>query len=124
MGIGFMSITGLIFILGKSFLPGLYINEEEVVNIASSLLVIAAFFQISDGIQVVGLGALRGLEDVRVPTIIAVIAYWLIGLPFGYFLCFELELGARGIWFGLLTGLSMAAIMLSYRFNLLTNRLL
>lgn len=124
MGIGFMSITGLIFILGKSFLPGLYINEEEVVNIASSLLVIAAFFQISDGIQVVGLGALRGLEDVRVPTIIAVIAYWLIGLPFGYFLCFELELGARGIWFGLLTGLSMAAIMLSYRFNLLTKRLL
>lgn len=124
MGIGFMSITGLIFILGKSFLPELYIKEEEVVSIASSLLVIAAFFQISDGIQVVALGALRGLEDVRVPTIIAVIAYWLIGLPFGYFLCFELELGARGIWFGLLTGLSMAAIMLSYRFNSLTKRLL
>src|SRR5690606_23151984 len=118
------ALTGVIFILGRSFLPGLYIQEEEVISVASSLVVIAAFFQISDGIQVVGLGALRGLEDVRMPTIIAVIAYWVIGLPFGYILCFHLDLGARGIWFGLLIGLSMAAIMLSYRFNLLTKRLL
>lgn len=124
MGIVFMALTGVIFILGRSFLPGLYIQEEEVISVASSLVVIAAFFQISDGIQVVGLGALRGLEDVRMPTIIAVIAYWVIGLPFGYILCFHLDLGARGIWFGLLIGLSMAAIMLSYRFNLLTKRLL
>ncbi len=124
MGIGFMSITGIIFILGKSFLPGLYIQEEEVITVASSLVVIAAFFQISDGIQVVGLGALRGLEDVRMPTLIAVVAYWIIGLPVGYFLCFHMDLGARGIWFGLLIGLSMAAAMLSYRFNLLTRRLL
>lgn len=124
MGIAFMSLTGIIFVVGKSFLPGLYIQEVEVINIASSLVVIAAFFQISDGIQVVGLGALRGIEDVKMPTVIAVIAYWFIGLPFGYFLCFTLQLGARGVWFGLLTGLSMAAIMLSYRFNLLTRRLL
>lgn len=124
MGIGFMSITCLIFIVGQSYLPSLYIKEDDVINIASSLLIIAAFFQISDGIQVVGLGALRGLEDVTVPTIIAVIAYWIIGLPVGYFLCFELELGTRGIWFGLLIGLSLAAMMLSHRFNTLTKKLL
>lgn len=124
LGVGFMCFTALIFILGQSFLPGLYSKDAEVIGIAASLVVIAAFFQISDGIQVVALGALRGLEDVRVPTVIAVIAYWVIGLPLGYFLSFHMGLGARGIWFGLLTGLSLAAIMLSYRFNLLTRRLL
>lgn len=124
MGIVFMSVSCIIFILGNNFLPGLYINDDEVIKIASSLVIIAAFFQISDGIQVVGLGALRGLEDVRIPTIIAVVAYWIIGLPLGYLLAFPMNLGARGIWFGLLAGLSLAAILLSWRFNALTKRLL
>ena len=124
MGIGFMAFTCFCFVIGNSFLPSLYIKDQEVIDIASTLLVIAAFFQISDGVQVVGLGALRGLEDVKVPTIIAVVAYWLIGLPVGYFFGFGLGLGARGIWFGLLTGLTLAAIMLSFRFHLLTKKLL
>lgn len=124
MGVAFMSFTCILFVIGKGFFPTLYVNEKEVIDIASSLLVIAAFFQISDGVQVVGLGALRGLEDVRMPTLIALVAYWIIGLPLGYLLGFVLNIGVKGIWFGLLTGLTLAAIMLSIRFNILTKRLL
>lgn len=124
MGIIFMSFTCFLFVIGKEFLPTIYVNEQEVIKIASSLLVIAAFFQISDGVQVVGLGALRGIEDVRMPTLIALLAYWIIGLPLGYFLGFVLNMGVKGIWFGLLTGLTLAAVMLSVRFNVLTKRLL
>lgn len=124
MGGAFMTVSAIIFIAGSHFLPALYIKEEDVIQMASTLLVIAAFFQISDGIQVVGLGALRGLSDVKMPTLITLVAYWVLGLPFGYFLSFQMEMGARGIWFGLLTGLTVAGILLFIRFNSLTRKLL
>ena len=84
----------------------------------------AAFFQVSDGVQVVGMGALRGIEDVRIPTLIAVTAYWLIGLPAGYVLAFTLDFGANGIWYGLLIGLTLAAVALFYRFRHKTNQMM
>jgi len=87
------------------------------------LLVVAGLFQLSDGIQVVGLGALRGMSDVKIPTLITLIAYWIIGLPLGYLLGFTLNLGAMGVWFGLFAGLSMAAIFLFIRFNILSKKL-
>ncbi len=120
----FMGFAAILFIALRNFFPALYINDAEVIEIASQLLVVAAFFQISDGVQVVGMGALRGIEDVKVPTIIAVTAYWVVGLPAGYLLGFRYGFGATGIWYGLLIGLSFAAVLLFYRFRHKTNRML
>jgi multidrug resistance protein, MATE family len=120
MGVLFMIGSGILMILGNKIIPMLYIDDPEVIQIASMLLIIAALFQISDGVQVVGLGALRGLEDVRVPSVISLVAYWVIGLPIGYILCFKAGLGANGIWTGLLVGLSVAAILLFFRFKKLS----
>lgn len=120
----FMSVTGLIFILMRSYLPTLYIDNGEVVALSASLLIIAGMFQLSDGIQVAGLGVLRGLEDVRFPTLITLVAYWVIGLPLGYFLAFQLDMAEKGIWYGLLIGLSITAVVLFYRFHKLSNRMI
>ncbi len=117
MVIIFMSFFAVTYFLGRNFFPGLYIHDSEVIEIASSLMVIAALFQISDGIQVVGLGSLRGLADVKIPTLITFIAYWIIGLPLGYVLGFTFNLGVSGIWYGLSLGLTVAAIMLFIRFK-------
>ena len=116
----FMSITGLLFILMRFYLPTLYIDNQEVIALSSSLLIIAGLFQLSDGVQVAGLGVLRGLEDVRFPTLITLVAYWVIGLPLGYFLAFQLGFAEKGIWYGLLIGLSVTAVVLFYRFNKLS----
>jgi len=123
MGVAMMSVAALIFVVGKNFLPTLYIDEPEVVELAGSLLVIAAFFQLSDGAQAVGLGILRGMADVRVPTVIALVAYWVIGLPVGYWLSFEFHLGPQGVWYGLLIGLTLAAVLLFVRFHYISKRL-
>ncbi|WP_299986330.1 MATE family efflux transporter [uncultured Pontibacter sp.] len=123
MGTLFMMGSGLLMIAGKNFIPSLYIDDPVVIEIAATLLIIAALFQISDGVQVVGLGALRGLEDVRIPSLISLIAYWVIGLPVGYVLCFKLDFGVNGVWTGLLVGLSVAAILLFWRFKMLSSRL-
>lgn len=119
----FMLSFAIVFLLTRNQLPLLYINDVQVVEMAASLLVIAAFFQLSDGLQVVGLGALRGLSDVKVPTLVTLVAYWVIGLPLGYFLAFGLGWEEMGIWSGLLIGLTLTAIMLIYRFHALSLRL-
>jgi multidrug resistance protein, MATE family len=120
----FMAVSCVLFIIGNQFFPSLYIDEAEVIRIASGLLIIAAFFQISDGVQVVGLGALRGLADVKVPTYVTLVAYWVIGLPIGYLLAFPLGLGVNGVWYGLLIGLSVTAVLLLYRFHQLSRKML
>lgn len=120
----FMAICAIGFIVGRYFLPSLYIDNQEVIEIASSLLIIAGFFQISDGIQVVSLGALRGLEDVKIPSILTFVAYWILALPTGYLLAFHFDMGAQGVWYGLLTGLTLVAIIMFWRFNVLSKRLL
>lgn len=113
----------IIFMAGQHFFPSLYVRNEEVIEIAASLLVIAAFFQLSDGIQVVGLGTLRALEDVKIPTLITLIAYWVIGLPGGYILAFHFNMGVKGIWWSLFAGLTTAAVLLSFRFWKLSKRI-
>ncbi|MFN3800280.1 MATE family efflux transporter [Belliella pelovolcani] len=120
----FMLVSAVIFIVFREFLPSLYIDDDVVIHMSASLLVIAGFFQLSDGIQVVGLGALRGMADVKVPTIVTLIAYWVIGLPLGYFFAFNLGLQEKGIWYGLLIGLSVTGAMLLYRFHALSANLL
>lgn len=117
MGILFMGCTALLFIVLRHWFPVLYIDDISVRELAASLLIIAAIFQISDGIQVVGLGVLRGLADVKIPTIITMIAYWFMGLPVAYIMGFTLNLGAHGIWIGLFIGLTTAAILLYLRFK-------
>jgi MATE family multidrug resistance protein len=123
----------ILFLLGRYWFPSLYLDINDVANItdnteviviAAELLLVAAFFQISDGIQVVVLGALRGLQDVKIPTVITFISYWLIGFPVSFYLCLYTNLKSTGIWIGLLTGLSASAIMLYLRFNYLTKKLI
>lgn len=129
----FAMVFGLLFFVFKDELPKLYVDFKdaknfndnlEVVSIASKLMLAAAIFQISDSIQVVVLGALRGLQDVKIPTLITFVAYWIIGFPISYFLGKEEMYGSFGIWLGLLAGLSSAAILLTIRFNFLTKRLI
>ncbi len=117
LGASIMMFAGIIFILFRNYLPTLYVNDEVVISYASSLLIIAALFQISDGIQAVGIGILRGLTDVKIPTAITFIAYWIVGLPVGYLLGFTFDLGVQGVWIGLLLGLTTSAILLTLRFN-------
>ena len=118
LGTAIMATAGLIFISFNKFLPTLYIDDPRVISYASSLLIIAALFQLSDGVQGVGIGILRGLTDVRIPTVITFVAYWVIGLPVAYLLGFILDFGVQGVWVGLLTGLTASATMLTLRFNL------
>jgi MATE family multidrug resistance protein len=112
------------FMLFKDLLPWMFTNNLEVIKIASSLLIIAGLFQLSDGLQAVILGALRGLQDVNVPSYLTFIAYWVIGFPVCYYLGKILDLGTFGIWIGLLTALTSSAAMLFFRFNYLTNKLI
>jgi MATE family multidrug resistance protein len=118
----FMFVCALLFFLLRFLLPTLYIDDPQVISLAASLLVLAGLFQLSDGIQVVGLGVLRGLEDVKVPTIVTFLAYWGLGLPLGYLLAFKLGFAEKGIWIGLLIGLTLTAGMLLYRFNRLSKK--
>jgi len=124
LGMIWMSVSGILFISLRNFLPYIYIRDEEVINIASQLLIIAALFQLSDGIQAVGIGILRGLTDVKGPTIITFISYWIISLPIGYVLGFIFKLGVTGVWIGLLIGLTCSAIMLTIRFNYKSKKLI
>jgi MATE family, multidrug efflux pump len=117
LGAAFMTLMAVIFISLRNFLPALYISDKEVISIASSLLIIAGLFQIFDGIQGVGVGILRGLTDVKIPTAITFIAYWVLGLPIAYVLGFSFKLGVQGVWIGLLIGLAASAVMLTLRFN-------
>lgn len=112
------------FILLKDELPWIFTEDLEVIKIASGLIVVAGFFQLSDGLQAVILGGLRGLQDVNIPSLITFIAYWVIGFPICYFLGTELNLGTFGIWIGLLSALTSSALMLFFRFNYLSNKLI
>jgi MATE family multidrug resistance protein len=112
----FMSINAFVFIALRFYLPTLYLKDVEIIKLSSSLLLITAFFQLSDGIQCVGLGNLRGLGDVKIPSFITLLAYWILGIPIGYILAFKMHLGVEGIWYGLLIGLSVAAVLLLVRF--------
>ncbi|TBW26497.1 MATE family efflux transporter [Gramella sp. KN1008] len=119
-----MGIFAILFILLNDILPGFYIDNLEVVTLAAQLLIVAAVFQLSDGMQVVILGALRGLQDVKLPTLICFIAYWVIGFPVSYYFGQEERMGSMGIWLGLLAGLTSSALLLYFRFNYLSKKLI
>lgn len=121
------------FLIFRDWLPTLYLDQNTLVNvndnkeviiIASKLLLVAAFFQIFDGLQVAILGALRGLQDVKIPALITFISYWLIGFPVCYYLGLHTPLKSVGIWIGLFTGLFVASILLYIRFHSLSKKLI
>ncbi|MFC4210637.1 MATE family efflux transporter [Pedobacter lithocola] len=113
----FMSCTAILFVVAHNIMPFIYTEDLKVIQIASQLLIIAGFFQLFDGTQVVGLGVLRGLGDVNIPTFITFLAYWVVGIPVGYLLGFKFGLGVNGIWYGLTFGLLTASILLFLRFQ-------
>ncbi|MGB2086774.1 MAG: MATE family efflux transporter [Flavobacteriaceae bacterium] len=123
----------VIYLNFSDILPWIYLEDYgeqtpartlEVVGIASGLLLVSGFFQITDGLQAVILGALRGIQDVNIPTLLTFISYVVIGLPVSYYLGLHTELKAMGIWIGLLTGLSTSAFLLFLRFEFQTKKLL
>lgn len=119
-----------VFVACNEWLPWLYLDSATgldtfaVAELAGSLLFIAAFFQIFDGAQVVALGSLRGLQDVRIPTWITFLAYVLIGVPVMLCLSVEAAMGARGVWIGLCLGLVVSSLLLYLRFRYLSNKLI
>lgn len=116
-------IFAVFFIVFRFVMPVIFNDEQAVRGIVSSLLLITALFQLSDGVQVVALGVLRGIKDVTIPTWITFICYWLIGLPCCYLLGFIFEFGVQGIWFGLTIALTFAAVFLFLRFNHVSRKL-
>lgn len=123
LAISFMSLAAILFLSANEWLVSLYIRDNPaVMRIAASLVVVGGFFQLSDGVQVVALGSLRGLSDVNIPTIITLFAYWVVALPLSYVLAFTFRLDAIGVWIGLWSGLSLAAVFLTIRFFRRVNR--
>jgi len=129
MAVGF----ALVFMLFHVELPKLFVDMKdastlaentEVVTIAAQLLLVAAVFQISDSLQVVALGALRGLQDVKIPMYMTFVAYWIVGFPISIYLGLYTSFGASGIWIGLLAGLTTASVLLFIRFNYLTKKMI
>jgi MATE family multidrug resistance protein len=112
-------VTAVFIFFGRA-IASCFIGDASVISTATSLLVVAGFFQIFDGAQVINAAALRGLTDVRVPAAITFVAYWVISLPVGYLLGIRGGFGPAGIWMGLAAGLAVAAVLLCARFIRLT----
>ncbi|MDR0364796.1 MAG: MATE family efflux transporter [Bacteroidales bacterium] len=124
LGLGFMSISALCFILFRNYIPYIFTSDPEVIAISSQLFIIAGIFQLFDGLQAVSMAALRGIADAKIPSIISFISYMIVCLSIGYCLAFIVELGAVGVWLGYIAGLGLAAIWLSLRFNKKSKNLL
>lgn len=126
LSVSFMCVTALLFWLMPRTIVSLYLDLNEpqnqvVISMAVKLLAVAAVFQVVDGIQVAAMGALRGMKDTRAPMKIAVVSYWGVGLLVGYFLAFQLDWQEVGLWWGLVTGLAAAAVLLTRRFYKLSH---
>lgn len=121
MATGVMLVSALIMLSMPDVIIGMYTSDQSVAALAKSLLLIAAMFQLSDGLQTGALGALRGLKDTRFPVLVTLVAYWAAGLPLAWYLGIGLSIGPRGLWVGLVVGLSLAAVLLSMRFYRLSH---
>ena len=121
IGLLFMMITATIYISIPSSLAQIFTNDPEIIEIAIPFLVIAGIFQLSDGLQVLSVGALRGLKETKRPMITNLISYWVLGIPLGYLLAFKLGYGGVGLWWGLVIGLTVAGVLHAHRFLSLTS---
>jgi len=111
----FMGTVAIVLIIAGPLIARGFVKDPAVIEVASGLLVVAAMFQIFDGGQVVAMGALRGLTDVKFPTVITFLGYWVFGLPCAWLLAFPAGFGGIGVWLGLLIGLAFCAVWLSFR---------
>ncbi|RYZ84488.1 MAG: MATE family efflux transporter, partial [Proteobacteria bacterium] len=117
LGAVYMLISAVVVYAARFPLARIYTQDTEVLPFAAAFLAIAAAFQFFDGIQAVAVGALRGIQDTKWPAILAFVAYWIVGLPIGYFLAFHRGMQGEGIWWGLFIGLTLVAIFLTVRFE-------
>jgi multidrug resistance protein, MATE family len=122
VGAGFMAATAVVLIGVPEWLAGIYTRDPVVVALAATLLPIAGIFQVCDGLQVVSIGLLRGLGDTRMPMIVNVIGFWCLGIPVSLWLGFRLDHGAPGLWWGLVLGLTIVAVILLARLRLHATR--
>lgn len=122
MALVYGTFCAIVFILLRNQLPFIFNDDKEVVSMASFLLLFAAIFQISDSTQAISAGLLRGIKDVRIPTLFIAIAYWAVGIPVGCLLAFHYKMGAAGIWTGFIVGLTFSAGFLSLRFIKMSKR--
>ena len=111
------TIGAALMISLRNYIPMIFTEDQEVIAIASKLIIIAGLFQYADGLQAVGAAMLRGITDVKVPMVIAFVSYILVGLSVGLLCAFPLNMGAAGIWIGFIFGLALAAICFHIRFN-------
>jgi MATE family multidrug resistance protein len=114
-GVGFMVLSAAMFLSMPTVLASLYTSDRAVLTLAAMLIPIAGVFQVFDGLQVVSLGVLRGVADTRTPMAIALIGYWLLGMPVGLWLAFRTGLGPLGVWWGAVVGLASVGILLLIR---------
>lgn len=112
----------VVFVLFRKALPGVFTENSDVQALAAVLLLMAGIFQISDSTQAIGAGLLRGIKDVKTPTVLIGIAYWVVGIPVGYFFANFLKMGATGMWLGLILGLTFASVFLQTRFFKMVKR--
>jgi MATE family multidrug resistance protein len=111
----FMTLCALLFLLAPRGLIGLYTHDAAIVQVGTSLLFMAALFQLFDGAQAAGLCALRGAADTRVPMLLTVLGYWFVGFPVAYLLGFHTRMGPTGVWAGLVVSLAVVAVLLAFR---------
>ena len=118
--LGTQALSALVLLFGHDAIVGVYTRDIAVAGLASTLLLYAAAFQFPDGVQVLSAGALRGLNDTRVPMLFAAISFWLVGFTGAYLLAFPRGFGAVGIWIGFSLSVATFAVLLVWRFNALT----
>jgi MATE family multidrug resistance protein len=125
LGTAFMSCAGIVFVTASRLIARLFSPDPRVIQVGATLLLVAAAFQLFDGLQTVATGALRGTGDTRTPMLANLVAYWFIGLPLGYVLCFHLGWGALGIWIGLCLGLMIigSALLIAWHRRLRPSKL-
>ena len=118
-----MASSGAVFVSIPKLIARLFTPNPAVIQVGAKLLLVAAAFQLFDGLQTVATGALRGAGDTRTPMLANFVAYWLMGLPFGYVLCFKLGWGALGIWIGLCGGLVIigSALLIAWHQRMLSS---
>jgi MATE family multidrug resistance protein len=118
----FMSVSALVMYFGRFAIAGFYTSDADVVNMAASLLVMAAIFQVSDGVNIATLGALRGYRDARIPLYLAALAYWGVGFPLAWYLAFKTGEGPVGVWFAMVVSLTISAVLQVWRFLVISRR--
>lgn len=119
-----MALCGIAYIVFRNYIPIIYTQDPLVREMAATLLIMSALFQVFDAMQLASLACLRALADVKIPLVFSIISYYLVSLPMGYFFGFTLKMGPVGVWIGLLLGLAFAGILFMSRFNSLSKKLI